>query len=141
MTAAQPNAIAAPDQYTAQLPCTPDSVSRGRALVSTVLAKWGMREELTGAGGVIVSELLTNVVNHTSTDLTTVAIHRGRSRVRIEVADASPAAPCIRGAGGSAECGRGLLLIDGLSSHWGYVKYPWGKVIWAELCSCEKSQR
>ncbi|MFF1714631.1 ATP-binding protein [Streptomyces sp. NPDC058268] len=114
----------------------PESVSRGRTLVSTVLGKWGMGEELADVGEVIVSELLTNVVNHTSTDRTTLAIHRsGPSRVRIEVADSSSAIPCIGASGGSAECGRGLVLVDALSSHWGYVKHPWGKVIWAELVS------
>ncbi|GGV69228.1 hypothetical protein GCM10010277_79260 [Streptomyces longisporoflavus] len=130
MTVPQP---AAPG-YAAQLPCRPESVNRARALVSKALDNWGLTEDLADIGEFIVSELLTNVVNHTSTDLTTVTVQRGgHCRVRIEVADTSHNAPCIKAASSSDECGRGLVLVDALSSHWGYVKHPWGKVTWAEL--------
>ncbi|MGW5731730.1 MULTISPECIES: ATP-binding protein [Streptomyces] len=120
------------------MPCQPEAVGRARAFVSDSLDTWGMREELADVGEIIVSELMTNVVNHTSTDLTTVAIQHGGHRVRIEVADSSSTTPYIRPASATAEHGRGLRLVDSLSSHWGFVRHPWGKIIWAELTVSER---
>lgn len=124
-------------KYSEQLPCQPSSVGRARAFVSDSLDTWGMREELADVGELIVSELMTNVVSHTTTDLKAVAIQRGGRRVRIEVSDSSSTSPCIGSDSSSTESGRGLMLIDALSSHWGYVKHPWGKAIWAELSVSE----
>ncbi|MFD4630329.1 ATP-binding protein [Streptomyces sp. NPDC058284] len=138
-TATKTNVNGAPG-YAAQLPCLPEAVQRARAFVSGVLDAWGMKETL--AGEVIVSELLTNVVVHTSTDLTTVAIQRdGTCQARIEVADASHVPPHVVDASGGAECGRGLQLVALLSSRWGYEDRPWGKVTWAELSLCAESGR
>ncbi|MGW7090071.1 ATP-binding protein [Streptomyces sp. NPDC054871] len=124
--------------YSEQLPCEAEAVGRARAFVSSSLDTWGLREELADTGELIMSELMTNVVAHTGTDLTTVAIQRGSRLVRIEVADSSSTTPRIESDSGSAQHGRGLLLVDALSSHWGYVKHPWGKVIWAELLVSER---
>lgn len=133
MTAAQPNATGAPG-YTAELPCVPESVSRARALVSSVLAAWGMEGDLADCGEVIVSELLTNAVDHTETPLTKVVIERrADSSVRIEVSDRSRIVPRVKEATDDAECGRGLRLVDALSCRWGCDTNRWGKVTWAEL--------
>ncbi|MFH8492213.1 ATP-binding protein [Streptomyces longisporoflavus] len=140
MTATEPHANSTPDTYTAQLPCTPESVRRARALISSALEAWGVEHVLGDAGRVIVSELMTNVVHHTKTDLAWVAIRRGDHQVHIEVADSSHHTPRTTIANKSAECGRGLLLIDELSSLWGYEKHPWGKVIWVVLRAREVSK-
>jgi hypothetical protein len=29
--------------------------------------------------------------------------------------------------------GRGLMLVDALTTHWGVTATPWGKRVWAEL--------
>ncbi|MFI7317145.1 ATP-binding protein [Streptomyces venezuelae] len=130
-----------PLPYTVLLPCLPESVGRARALVSRAFTAWGM-PELIDEGKIIVSELLTNVVDHTSTALTTVAIERGSSHhVRIHVADASRMPPCLTELGSGAESGRGLHLIDDLSCRWGYDDRPWGKITWAELSTCLESDR
>ncbi|WP_409239827.1 ATP-binding protein [Streptomyces sp. PA5.6] len=119
--------------YTMLLPCRPESVARARALVSRALDAWGM-PGLTDEGKIIVSELMTNVVDHTTTALTMVAIERGGPhRVRIHVADASRMPPCIADLDSEAESGRGLRLVDDLSCRWGYDDKPWGKITWAEL--------
>lgn len=132
MTSVQPVAIDTLP-YTVLLPCLPESVGRARALVSCAVDAWGM-PELADDGKIIVSELLTNVVDHTSTVLTTVAIERdGPHCVRIHVADASRVPPCVTDVGSRAECGRGLRLVDDLSCRWGYDEKSWGKVTWAEL--------
>ncbi|MFC5785130.1 MULTISPECIES: ATP-binding protein [Streptomyces] len=133
MTAAKPNATGAPG-YTAELPGVPESVGRARAFVAGALAVWGLEEDLAGCGEVIVSELLTNVVDHTTTPMTKVVIERrGGCSVRIGVSDRSRVVPCMKTATDDAESGRGLRLVDSLSSRWGYSRNRWGKVTWAEI--------
>ncbi|MFE5564984.1 ATP-binding protein [Amycolatopsis japonica] len=56
--------------------------------------------------------------------------HQGRY-VRIEVDDASPRQPQRRTPDGSG--GRGLLLIDRLSSTWGVQNFADHKTVWVEL--------
>ncbi|MFI1677570.1 ATP-binding protein [Streptomyces sp. NPDC020607] len=127
--------------YTVLLPCQPESVGRARDLVSCAFGAWGM-PEMADDAKIIVSELVTNVVDHTSTALTTVAIERDSPRcVRIQVADASRVPPRVADASSGAECGRGLRLVEGLSCRWGYDDKVWGKVTWAELGMPSESDR
>lgn len=133
MTAAQPKPTGA-SGYTALLPCVPESVSRARALVAGVLASWGLEDDLADCGKVIVSELLTNAINHTSTPRTTLSVERREDHtVRITVHDTSHVVPQATEADSDAECGRGLRLVDALSWHWGYDIARHGKVVWADL--------
>jgi anti-sigma regulatory factor (Ser/Thr protein kinase) len=93
MTIAQPNAIGAPG-YSAELPCVRESVGRARALVSDVLAAWGMDEDVADCGKIIVTELLANAVEHTKTPVSKVIIERpSNGVVRIRVSDSSRGAP------------------------------------------------
>ncbi|MFB7645751.1 ATP-binding protein [Streptomyces sp. NPDC056084] len=119
--------------YTEVWPREPESAHRARLLVSAHLRAWGS-EELADAGMLIVSELVTNAVDHTPYRLIRVTVQRPALHlVRIGVADASRAVPELRCPGEGAERGRGLVLVDALSWRWGYDRWPWGKVVWAEL--------
>ncbi|MEV6758403.1 ATP-binding protein [Streptomyces sp. NPDC051214] len=141
MTTAEPHASAAPG-FALQLPCVPESVQHARTLVSSALSTWGMQSAIADDGEIVVSELLANVVQHTSTVITTVSIERASpSCVRIEVPDTSPALPRMADLSSGAECGRGLRLVAGLSCRWGYDQHTWGKTTWAELnLRAERSQ-
>jgi hypothetical protein len=55
--------------------------------------------------------------------------------VRIEVGDNSFARPTVRMADVDALGGRGLFLVDSLSSSWGIYPSRAGKTIWARLVS------
>lgn len=133
MTVAQPNAIGVPG-YTAELPCVRGSVSRARTLVSNVLAVWGMDGDVADCGRTIVTELLANAVEHTETPVSQVVIERpGDGAVRIGVSDRSHGVPRLKTAALTAESGRGLSLVAGMSSRWGYETHTWGKVTWAVI--------
>lgn len=133
MTAAKPNATGTPG-YTVELPCVPESVGRARALVSSVLAAWDLEKHLADCAEIVISELLTNAVDHTETLRSTIVIERrGSIAVRIGISDQSHAAPFVKSATGDAESGRGLRLVDALSRIWGYDTHRWGKVTWAEI--------
>lgn len=61
-----------------------------------------------------------------------------RHRVLIQVWDLDDRAPAPGTAGLAAESGRGLLLVETLSSHWGCFApdHQDGKVVWA-ICVAE----
>lgn len=133
MTVAKPNAIGAPG-YTAELPCVRESASHARDLVSNALAAWGMDDDMADCGRIIVTELLANAVEHTETPVSKITIERrSNGAVCIGVSDRSHGVPHLKTAALNAESGRGLSLVAGMSSQWGYDTYRWGKVTWAVI--------
>ncbi len=91
---------------------------------------------------VLTGELVTNAVQHTRRTGATgepqigLRIMRAGDTLRVEVRDGdSSSVPVARRARVSAESGRGLFLVEQLSSAWGYFLLPSGegKAIWFEL--------
>ncbi|MFW3477118.1 ATP-binding protein [Streptomyces microflavus] len=120
--------------YTETLPRSAESARRARRLVRLALNVWG----LTGVqdtAELVVSELLTNAVLHARRDQARVTVVRlGEGRVRVAVVDLSKDCPAPRAAGGGAESGRGLGIVEELSGgRWGVDPLPWGKRVWATL--------
>lgn len=107
-----------------------------------------MRELLTGSEGIVVDdavlvadELVSNAHRHGRAPrrCRLTLVDGGRS-VRIEVDDASPAQPRLRTPDRSG--GRGLILVDRLSTSWGVLNHahpnhPTHKTVWAELAMGE----
>jgi anti-sigma regulatory factor (Ser/Thr protein kinase) len=132
LTIATPHAIGGPG-YTVLMPCQPESVRQARAFVSSVLETWGIGD-LADDGEIVVSELLTNTLDHTTCPMAKVVIERSLGDVvRIEVVDNSHARPRLQEDDAAAESGRGLFLVDALSWRWGCDEHAWGKSTWAEL--------
>jgi anti-sigma regulatory factor (Ser/Thr protein kinase) len=87
------------------------------------------------AGGdveLLTSELATNALRHAASPLTVIVRYDGRA-VRVEVGDGSPELPTSRSPGLSEPHGRGLMLIDALSSGWGVTPTRDGKRVWFEV--------
>lgn len=84
----------------------------------------------------LVSELVTNAVMHTDTDVV-VAIDRADGRVVVSVTDRDPgsaeAVTPRRGRGTSDPTGRGLQIVDALADRWGVETSDTTKVVWFEL--------
>ncbi|MEV4879838.1 ATP-binding protein [Streptomyces cyaneofuscatus] len=56
----------------------------------------------------------------------------GGGRVRVSVVDLSKEHPTARATDADAESGRGLVIVEALSSgRWGVDPLPWGKRVWA----------
>jgi anti-sigma regulatory factor (Ser/Thr protein kinase) len=104
-----------------------------RHFVSATLSNWNLAHLLDEAA-VVVTELTTNSVMHAGTALR-VTVTLAPGAVRIEVFDRSPVLPEMRPA--TVERGRGLMLVDRLSSDWGAERAEGGKLVWAELHDAE----
>ena len=115
------------------LACLPQSAGVARRIVAAHLARWGI-DALVDDAGVVVSELVANAATHTGgTRLgLTVALEHDRT-VRIAVRDCSRSLPHRFSDSADQEHGRGIAVIESLSTSWGVTVLPIGKVVWARL--------
>lgn len=86
----------------------------------------------------ILSELLTNALIHTtSPDVTIEITHTRHDELHLAVTDHSPVHPSPAGAPSPSEdeSGRGLTLIAALAANWGTSTTTdgRGKMVWAQL--------
>jgi hypothetical protein len=86
----------------------------------------------------VVGELVGNAVRHAGGDILLVIEDVGGAW-RVEVRDTSADPPRMQPGSLDAESGRGLLLVDALSTTWGWSACqgggPWAKVVFAELAA------
>jgi serine/threonine-protein kinase RsbW len=80
----------------------------------------------------LVSELVTNAFLHAES-VADVAIILRADAIRVEVGDDSPTPPRPQQAKDHEPSGRGLALVESLSSAWGVEVYEDGKVVWFEV--------
>ncbi len=112
---------------------TPESSARLRALLWTSFACWSCDPERLDDAVLVLSELVGNAVRHAEGDSMEVRLRRTGDVLRIAVHDRSPAHPAPRDAALEDENGRGMLIVDALSSRWGWEPRPDGKVVWADV--------
>ncbi len=83
----------------------------------------------------VTSELVTNAIKHASAarfHLEIVRLEDFRA-VAVIVADTSPQPPVKRRPDESMTDGRGLIVVDALSFHWGWRPNAYGKTVYAIL--------
>jgi anti-sigma regulatory factor (Ser/Thr protein kinase) len=114
------------------LAAEPRSAGLARVFVSSVLAEWG-RDGIAEPVVLLTSELVTNAVLHARSDIELV-VDCDEDRVRVEVTDSSEDQPVLRFPAPEDTSGRGLRLVDTMSSCWGVRHHPRdGKSIWFEI--------
>lgn len=115
------------------LPAVARSVTDARRAVSALLASArSVPAVVVDDVLLLVSELVTNAVLHAGTD-TRVSASVQAGRVSVAVADGDPRhAPVLAERGSMATNGRGLMLVDALSSNWGIDLKESSKVVWFE---------
>lgn len=104
-----------------------------RRLLRRLLASWRIEERVAGDDlELLATEVTSNAIRHAGTTATAVVRFLG-DRVRVEVGDGSRAMPVSRDPDPMADGGRGLPLVDILSSAWGVVPTHHGKRVWFEV--------
>lgn len=123
----------APQQgpFVAVLPPTASSAGIARELTVSRAQAWGV-SGLSDDLALVVTELVANAVRHAGTDIEVRLFPLGDG-VRLEVADGSTRPLRPRAATVVDEGGRGLLLVDALSTRYGVEADAVGKKVWAEL--------
>jgi anti-sigma regulatory factor (Ser/Thr protein kinase) len=113
------------------LPPRPSSAGLARKAVSCQLREWDVAC-LCEDAELVVTELVSNAVRHAQTDLElrVVPLPRG---IRVEVKDGCQAPPMRRPSSQTDEGGRGLYLVDALSTRYGMESEEDGKRVWAEM--------
>ncbi|MEV5706544.1 ATP-binding protein [Actinoallomurus sp. NPDC052274] len=117
-----------------QLPPGPTAPGEAREWSAKVLARW----DLTGLADdlqTVVTELVTNALRAGAGAVHALIEWRwGTDTVELQVWDDAPGRPQLRQPDFVAETGRGLFIVEALSTAWGH--HPGadgGKVVWARF--------
>ena len=115
----------------------PDDSSAPR-LARVLLAEALAREPAAGDGQIarlLVSELATNAVRHGRGSVRMRVLTRP-DRLRGEVHDGGAGMPAVHRPGPEAEGGRGMWLVEDLSTDWGVIEHRGeGKDVWFEMAA------
>lgn len=108
------------------------SARHTRHALAEQLTAWGLAEHCDDVE-LITAELVTNAVRHGG-GVHEVTLRATGDVIRIEVTDAGDGQPQLREAETNAFGGRGLALVEALSSSWGVKdQSEGGKTVWAEI--------
>ncbi|MFJ6613906.1 ATP-binding protein [Streptomyces sp. NPDC091289] len=131
----------------------PGGVPEARHRVQEAMRAWGEPADRIEAAALIVTELVTNAVQHTTTrrircrllrsaDGVRICVwNRGRARIPAPATPGDSAGLPVAGVpavGGDvldclSEDGRGLLLVDALAARWGTRAALAGRLVWADV--------
>ena len=115
----------------------PPSVSRARREAVGMLRHEGLNPETVQAAQTVIGELASNAARHARTRFT-VVLTVEEEVVRVEVFDLDSRPPALMGVDADSTSGRGLHLVAGVTSQWGWQTAEneegiSGKVVWAEI--------
>lgn len=109
----------------------PSGLSDTRKQATAVLSEWGVHGEAAEPTLLVLTELLTNAVEHARPPLQ-VTLRLGREFVRVEVCDATPEPPRFRPQQAQGR-GHGVQLVAALALRHGWAPHPPGKTVWADV--------
>jgi len=110
-------------------PCRAASVPAARRFVRDVLSE--QSRDIAEAAELMACELATNSVRHAETAFELVIdLH---NEIRIEVRDSGRGRPQLVSPTLYDTRGRGLQIVDAMSSAWGVVSLDGGKAVWFTL--------
>ncbi len=111
---------------------TAGALSATQARTSIAGWAWDLSDEDREIALLLTSELVTNAVLHGAGP---VEVHMvwGEGDLRIEIGDQSPELPVMRAIDVRSPDGRGLHMVEGLSTDWGVSPAGAGKIVWFTL--------
>jgi len=116
------------------------AASNARAHTRAVLAEWGLAE-LTETAELVVSEVATNALRESRALRQPLPspihlwLRAHPLSLVVMVWDANPQPPIRKEVGDDAVSGRGLMIVEALSSRWGWYEPQdmGGKCVWCEI--------
>jgi anti-sigma regulatory factor (Ser/Thr protein kinase) len=116
------------------LPSTPYSVQMARFYIRAALTYHDLGG-FTEDAEMVASELVTNAIKHAGAVKFGLEVMRlaDHGAVAVIVTDPSPQPPVKRDPPAGAEHGRGLNIVDALSTSWGWQPEDPGKAVYAIL--------
>ncbi len=119
---------------------TVGTIRAARHLVSHACQGWGLHQ-LTPVAELVATELVGNAVRHAGTPIELV-ITRTRWHLHLAVRDYATQRARLVGPNGEDEPGgRGLLIVEALTTSWGCTPTRDGKVTWATLPTADPHHR
>ncbi|MCG8917277.1 ATP-binding protein [Actinokineospora sp. PR83] len=121
-----------------RLPAAESSVAESRDFVSAALGSWAVPRAELGDIVLAVSELVTNAIEHGCGEVD-VEVVLVTGVVRLRVGDHSAGLPVRQAPTLLSERSRGLVIVEALSTAWGYesiagaVGTDAGKWVWADF--------
>ncbi len=119
------------------LPPEPDSPSLARDLIGEACLAWQV-PHLLHPCRLVMSELVTNAVEHAGSQITVTVTRRGIG-LHLAVADTSSALPVLLTPTPPVpgeplnDRGRGMRMVDSVATIWGCEPTATGKVVWATV--------
>ncbi|WP_426594212.1 ATP-binding protein [Cellulomonas sp. McL0617] len=105
-----------------------------RHWVMRAIAEAGVGGSANQVVELLTGELVANAVVHGPPDRSvTVRVRIDATVVRVMVSDAGGGVPTVGHPEPTAPSGRGLALVEALSSDWGTLGRPDGKTVWFEV--------
>ncbi|MGH3744105.1 MAG: SpoIIE family protein phosphatase [Mycobacteriales bacterium] len=114
-----------------ELPRRPDAVRLARQFVEGHIAGSSASAVLDDAA-LVAAEMITNACEH-GVPPVVVSVAVTGAGVHLEVWDANPLRPVRPLASETNMTGRGVALVDRLSTRWGVRREPTGKAVWADV--------
>jgi anti-sigma regulatory factor (Ser/Thr protein kinase) len=123
-----------PVSYRRRFRPEPDSARAARRFARECLRELGLDDHGYGVG-LLVGEMAVNAILHAHTDYQVALSQPAPGTVRVEVLDGNLDLPRQKDGTGSDTLtyGRGLTMIQALSSRWGVTPSRAGKTVWAEI--------
>jgi anti-sigma regulatory factor (Ser/Thr protein kinase) len=103
------------------------------------MASWGHQHRSDDAV-LIVSELVTNSIEYSSTTAVVVDLACTEGTVYLAVSDtATHNLPVLRRPGQGTHAGRGLRIVSASATWWGVTASSDTKTVWAELATADRT--
>jgi anti-sigma regulatory factor (Ser/Thr protein kinase) len=117
------------------LPAEPTAPRHARALLRAAATEWEVDEDIYEDAAMIVTELVANAVDHARSS-STLTIDLDDHGLHVAVRDTClTGVPRLAPADPHAPRGRGLQMVDALSTNWGVTRHGDGKTVWAVLAT------
>jgi anti-sigma regulatory factor (Ser/Thr protein kinase) len=117
------------------LPADASAPGMARAFLRGAAAQWGVDDDLAQDAAIVITELVANAVDHARTE-STLSLGVTADGLCVSVRDARPEpVPRLAPIDPTAPRGRGLQMVDALTTAWGVTTHAGGKTVWAVLGS------